>query len=47
MANYYTQHTPVTVNSNEIWGNNDVDGNGAVDGGDTPLKMTLHPNDGY
>ena len=47
MANYYTQYTPVTVNSNEIWGNNDVDGNGAVDGGDTPLKMTLHPNDGY
>tara|TARA_R110002020_G_scaffold94495_4_gene227307 strand:+ start:7378 stop:9384 length:2007 start_codon:yes stop_codon:yes gene_type:complete len=47
MANYYVEYTPITITANETWGNNDVDGGGTIDGGNTPLNMTLYANDGW
>lgn len=46
-VNYTIEYTPLTVNANESWGQQDVDGNGGVDSGLIPLLMKIIPNEGY
>ena len=45
--NYYINSTIISVDSYNIWGNQDVDGDGIQDMGILPLEMTIHANEDY